>query len=170
MSSSAAAITSVIVAAAQAVGKVYLIGLVGFVSTQFPKEKPLLPIAAVPVVARFSFHCLVLSLVFSTTAKSVNIDTIGIYWSLIVGAFVVISISYGVATVLSWVLLRNSSTDVDALRIAATFPNIVALPILIFPTLCEFEVVNQGYSTVTTLDASTVSLKDQCIDESNTVR
>ena len=171
----ASAVSSVIVAAAQSVGKVYLIGGIGWIATRFPSERPFLPVALVPVIARFSFHVLVLSLIVSTTAKSVNIDTIGNYWSLIVGAFLVVAISWMSASALACVLLRSKTirdhVDVGALNVAATFPNIVALPILIFPTLCEFEAVHKGYASADQrADGTTATdLVDTCVAESNTV-
>lgn len=175
----ASAVSSVIIAASQAVAKVYFIGAIGWFSTRFPADRPLLPVAVVPIVARFSFHVLVLSLVFSTTAKSVNVDTIGRYWPLIVGAFFVLAVSYGSASLTATILLRRRNNnkkrglreqqvDVGALNVAATFPNIVALPILIFPSLCEFEAVSKGYASDRTLEAA--ELIDRCIAESNTVR
>jgi auxin efflux carrier family protein len=167
------AVSSVILAAGQAVAKVYFIGAIGWFSTRFPADRPLLPVAVVPIVARFSFHVLVLSLVFSTTAKSVNVDTIGRYWPLIVGAFFVLAVSYGSASLTATILLHGKKclrdqVDVGALNVAATFPNIVALPILIFPSLCEFEAVSKGYASDRTLEAA--ELIDRCIAESNTVR
>jgi auxin efflux carrier family protein len=166
------AVGSVIIASSQAVAKVFLIGALGWLATRFPTDRPLLPVAVVPILARFSFHALVLPLIFSTTAKSVNIDTIGNYWALIVSAFFVMAVSYLSASVSAVIMLRSKSirdhVDVGALNVAATFPNIIALPILIFPTLCEFEAVSKGYATDPTLESA--ELIDRCIAESNTVR
>lgn len=164
--------TAVIVAAAQSVAKVFVIGSAGWGATRLPRERPLLDTRWVPQLARFSFHVLTLSLIYSTTAQSVNFSSIGNYWFLIAGAFYVLSLSYGTATVLGRLLCLNTkgNTDFTALRISATFPNIVALPILIFPSLCEFAVVHEGYAgdgDRDDLDAA--QLKDRCEVESNTM-
>jgi hypothetical protein len=82
------------------------------------------------------------------------------------------AVSYLSASVSAVIMLRSKSirdhVDVGALNVAATFPNIIALPILIFPSLCEFEAVSKGYATDPTLEPA--ELIDRCIAESNTVR
>lgn len=70
-------VAAVLIAATQSVAKVYVIGFVGWLSTRFPSQRPLLPVSAVPTVARFSFHVLTLSLVYSTVAQSVSPATVG---------------------------------------------------------------------------------------------
>ena len=119
-----------------------------------PRQAPLIPRALVGPVARICFHLFTLSLIYSTIAMAVTIETLGNYWFVVVGCFVVLAVSYGIATIMRFVILRSLSsnhhsftsfTEFHALRIAATFPNIVALPILIFPSLCEYPVVYKGY-------------------------
>lgn len=162
-------VAAVMIAAAQSIGKVYIIGAVGWLSAIYPKRRPLLPIASVGTVARFSFYVLTLALIYSTTAQSVNATSIGDYWFLSAGAFAVLPISYLTATLLGYLLipsvLKNNPADFTALRIAATFPNIVALPILIFPSLCEFSVVYEGYALDDTL--SSAQMQAQCTTSSN---
>lgn len=110
-------------------------------TTTDPKKAPYLPAKVVSVVARFSFSILTISLVYSTTAIAVSPQTIGDYSFVFGGAFGVISISYVTATLLGYFFGIHNPRDFAALRIAASFPNIVSLPILIFPSLCEYEVV-----------------------------
>ena len=114
----------------------------------------------VDTLARFTFHAFTLPLIYSTISIAVTIETLGSYWFVVVGCFVVMLVSYGVATLMRYALLpstfaRNHTrnerplaelvANFKALRIAATFPNIVALPILIFPALCEYPDVYKGY-------------------------
>jgi len=171
-------VVSVIFAAAQSVAKVYLIGAVGCAAVRYPKAAPLLPASQVSMVARFSFHTLLLSLIFSTTAQSVSIDSMGQYWFVLSGAVAVMALSYIVATILGkWVMPIQDRQDFCALRIAATFPNIVALPILIFPSLCEHEVVYQNFiglagdpqqqQAADSRNAAT--LRHQCTTDANTM-
>lgn len=145
-SSSSSQITSVIAAAAQSVSKVFLIGAVGFASVLYPRTNPLMPSTSVSTIARFSFHTLTLSLIYSTTAQSISPDSIGDYWFIVVAAFTNLGLSYGVATIMGYILLPKLDEDFKALRIAATYPNIVALPILIFPSLCEHAVVYENFT------------------------
>lgn len=56
-------------------------------------------------------------------------------------------ISYIVATLLAFILPISNPRDFCALRIAATFPNVVALPILVFPSLCEYPVVYEAFGS-----------------------
>lgn len=87
---------------------------------------------------------------------------------------VVISSSYGVSTLLGKLpfFRVENKTDFDALRIAAAFPNIVALPILIFPTLCEYAVVHDAfYKGDNSIDADEPPTEadkyKSCVDQSN---
>jgi predicted permease len=78
--------------------------------------------------------------------------------------------------------------DFVALRVAATYPNIVSLPILIFPSLCEFSVVYEGYAsgwssssgspsdvdndggaTTTSIEIDSATLRQECIAQSTTM-
>lgn len=118
--------------------------------------------------ARFSFHALTIPLIFSTIAIAVTIESIGNYWFVIVGAMAVMGMSYVVATLLRYVVGVPYNQDFNALRIAATFPNIVALPILIFPSLCEFPVVYENYVLDPETEESN-SLQQQCVAQSNTM-
>ncbi len=77
-------------------------------------------------------------------------------------------VSYLVATLMRCIVGITHNHDFQALRVAATFPNIVALPILIFPSLCEFPVVYEGY----VVDAETQDsayLQRQCVAQSTTM-
>ena len=142
-----------------------------------PKNAPLLPKTVVSTVARFCFNVLTIPLIFSTIASSVTIDSLGDYWSVMVGAAGVLTISFVTSTVLARCLLPKNipAADISALRIAATFPNIVALPILIFPSLCEYAVVYQAFGTsvigteAAGEDEDRAELYRQCVAKSNTM-
>eukprot|EP00539_Tryblionella_compressa_P008201 CAMPEP_0178767190 /NCGR_PEP_ID=MMETSP0744-20121128/19501_1 /TAXON_ID=913974 /ORGANISM="Nitzschia punctata, Strain CCMP561" /LENGTH=651 /DNA_ID=CAMNT_0020423033 /DNA_START=137 /DNA_END=2092 /DNA_ORIENTATION=+ len=183
------AIASVIVASAQSVAKVFVIGGIGYGAVKFPRKAPFLPRTLVGTVARFTFHALTIPLIYSTIGVAVSIESVGNYWFLIVGGFFVLGISYVVATLLrrcfSCCFHITNENDFRALRVASTFPNIVALPILIFPSLCEFPVVYEGYavdyprqsssSTADTVDndyyssASGSDLQRECVAQSTTM-
>ena len=124
-------------------------------------------------LARFTFHTLTIPLIYSSIAVAVSIESMGDYWFVVVGAFVVLGISYLVATVLRHCFISiDNEQDFQALRVAATFPNIVSLPILIFPSLCEFAVVSEGYfrnGQDHESDDPTESLERQCIAQSTTM-
>lgn len=116
-------------------------------------------------LARFGFNVLTISLIFSTIASAVTIDSIGDYWFIIIGAFMVFFISFLTATMLSYIIPIPNQRDFIALRIAATFPNIVALPILIFPSLCEYSVVFEAFGT----GDDRAEQYRQCVAKSNTM-
>jgi predicted permease len=115
-------------------------------------------------VARFSFNVLTLSLIYSTIAKAVTVSALGSYWFVVVGAFFVLGLSYLTATLLQCVWPIHNRRDFYALRISATFPNIVALPILIFPSLCEYAVVYEAFGSTGDGD-----LRASCVDQANTM-
>ena len=139
-----------------------------------PQKAPFLPHNLVGPVARFTFHTLTIPLIYSTIAIAVTVETVGNYWFVFVGTFVLIGVSYLVATSLACLLRMDKTTNVHdyrALIQAVAYPNIVALPILIFPSLCEYPVVYEGYIANNnhddTIDAAT--LQRQCIAQSNTM-
>lgn len=113
----------------------------------------------VGTVARFTFHTLTIPLIYSTIAIAVTIESVGNYWFVLVGAFCVLGISYVVAALLRRVgfLGKSNPQDLDALQVAATFPNIVVLPILIFPSLCEFPVVYNGCVDTNNVSADVIN-------------
>ncbi|KAG7354404.1 membrane transport protein [Nitzschia inconspicua] len=171
------AIASVIVASAQSVAKVFVIGSIGYGAVKFPRNAPLLPRSSVGTVARFTFHTFTLSLIYSTIAVAVRPSSLGNYWFLIVGGWVVLGTSYLVATILRYFFPINNKQDFVALRVATTFPNIVALPILIFPSLCEFPVVYEGYASdyanmteeTDGENITSATLRQECVAQSNTM-
>jgi predicted permease len=138
-----------------------------------PKKAPLLPPGAVSTVARYSFNVLTIPLIFATIASSVTIDSLGSYWSLVVGSVGVLGISFLTSTLLAKLIPIANPCDFEALRIAATFPNIVALPILIFPSLCEYPVVYEafGHSVLNGDggDEDRAELFRQCVAQSSTM-
>jgi hypothetical protein len=86
-----------------------------------------------------------LCLIYGTIARTTSASTIGSYWFEIIGNVIVVGISYLTATLLGLIIKIKNPVDFDSLRIAASFPNIVALPILIFPALCEYPVVYEAF-------------------------
>ncbi|GAX11742.1 hypothetical protein FisN_7Lh123 [Fistulifera solaris] len=169
-SASTSQITSVIAAAAQSVSKVFVIGAVGFASVLYPRTQPLMPSSSVASIARFSFHTLTLSLIYSTTAQSISPDSIGDYWFLVVAAFATVGLSYAVATILGYIMLPRLEEDFMALRIAATYPNTVALPILIFPSLCEHAVVYENFTmNRTSSDSTGMGPIEACTADANSM-
>mmetsp|Transcript_7952 Transcript_7952/g.11785 ORF Transcript_7952/g.11785 Transcript_7952/m.11785 type:complete len:472 (-) Transcript_7952:49-1464(-) len=167
---SADLIGSVLQAAGSAVGKVFLIGMVGYLSVLYPKENPLMPCEMVGRISRITFNLLTLPLIFSTIASTVSLDTLSYLWFVVVGGFVILFLSYFIATALERLPFFRIENRVDfqALRIAATFPNIVALPVLIFPALCEYEVVYDAFSELDEGASVDEKYKD-CVEQSNTM-
>lgn len=151
-----------------------MIGGIGYYAACRPKTSPILPPAAMTAISKMNFDLLVLPLIYSTLASSVTPQKLGSLWFILVSALSVISISYGVATLLGKLpfFRVENKIDFDALRIAASFPNILALPILIFPTLCEFSVVHDAFYlgdiTVNGEGSPTeVEKYKSCVDQSN---
>ncbi|KAK1739771.1 putative auxin efflux carrier [Skeletonema marinoi] len=162
------AITSVIIASASAVAKVFVIGAIGYVSAIRPKAAPILPASAMNAISKMNFNLLIIPLVYSALASGVTPSALGSLWIVLVSGIGVICLSYAVASLLGKLpfFRVDDRTDFDALRIAAAFPNIVALPILIFPTLCEFPVVYNAFYEGGNESTDGEKYKS-CVDESN---
>ncbi|KAL3771604.1 hypothetical protein ACHAW5_006631 [Stephanodiscus triporus] len=162
------AVTSVMIASASAVAKVFVILAIGYVAAIRPRPIPLMPPHAINSISKMNLYLLVIPLIYSTIASSVTLEKLSSAWFVLVSAIGVIFLSYGVASLLGRLpfFRVENKTDFDALLIAAAFPNILALPILIFPTLCEFPVVYDSFYGGE--DGSTqVEKVRSCVDQSN---
>lgn len=167
------ATASVIVAATSSVGKTFLIGAVGYAAVKYPKENPLLPIDSINMLSRLTFNILLVPLYYTGIASSVTLESITSLWYVLLGAMSVIAISYIVTSITGRLFcLDNSKSEFKALVIATAFPNIIALPILIFPTLCEYEVVHDNFSGIIAealIEFSTEDKISLCVAESNAI-
>lgn len=163
-------ILSVIQASGGAVSKVFIIASVGYFSVLYPKKNPIIPVDLVGKVSRIAFNLFCLPLIYSTIAKTVSLDTLSYLWIVLVSGIAVVATSFGTATLLGYLpyFRIKNKVDFEALRIAVAFPNIVALPVLIFPALCEHEVVYDAFSELDNKETATADeLYDDCVDQSN---
>jgi len=189
---STSVIGPIITASSASVAKVFLIGLVGYLAVQYPKPSPFIPPSSVESLARMSFHLLLLPLFYETIASTVTLHDLNTLWFIPVGGIFVVGISYGTCTIMGKLFRlqiqsceeqeqekeqeeknkKNVLTqgDYDALRIAASFPNVVSLPILIFPSLCEYEIVyTTFFGKDNKEDASRLEMIQSCTDTTNTM-
>lgn len=136
-------ILSIIAASASAVGKTFVIGLVGYLSTKYPKDAPLIPLSSLSLLSRMTFNMLIIPLIYTGVASSVELSELESLYPIIILSFAILLISYVVTVCLGYLpcFRMQNETYFTPLCIASTFPNIVALPIIIFPTLCEYGVV-----------------------------
>ena len=113
-------VSSVIIASASAVAKVFVIGGMGYISAIRPRPIPLLPPSAMNALSKMNFYLLILPLVYSTLASAVTPEKLGSLWFVVVSAMVVICLSYLVATLLGKLpfFRVENKIDFDALRIA----------------------------------------------------
>lgn len=138
-------ILSIIIAVASAVGKTFIIGAVGYLSVIRPKGRPLLPVSSIDMLSRLTFNMLMLPMIFTGLGSSVTWYAISSLWLVILASFGVIFMSFVVSTSLAYMpcFRIDKQEHFGALRTAICFPNIVAIPILLFPSLCEYEVFHE---------------------------
>lgn len=136
-------ILSIIAASATAVGKTFFIGLVGYLSTKYPNHDPLIPLSSLSLLSRLTFNMLLIPLIYTGVAKSVELSELESLYPIILMSFTILLISFLVTMGLGYLpcFRMQNATYFIPLCIASTFPNIVALPIIIFPALCEYGVV-----------------------------
>ena len=86
---------------------------------------------SVTAISRMNFNLLILPLVYVSMASSVTPEKVESLWFVLVAGFFVISLSYTVAGLLVKLpcFRVDNTLDMEALKIASAFPNIVALPI-----------------------------------------
>ena len=104
---------------------------------------------------------------YSGIASSVSIDGLRDLWFVAISAVFVILISYSTTTVLSYIpyFRPDDPLDFEVLRISSSFPNIVALPILLLPALCDYSVVYDGFADEMWPEAvSDENRRDACKD------
>lgn len=134
-------VVSIIIASASSVGKTFLIGVVGFLATKFPRASPLIPPSSLSALSRMTFNVLILPLIYSGVASSVSLSDLESLYPVMIFSVVILAISFLSTVILGYLFGMRKETYFIPLCIASTFPNIVALPIIIFPTLCEYKVV-----------------------------
>ncbi len=165
--------SSIIISSASAVGKTFLIGAVGYCAVKLPRSTPILPVHSINMLSRLTFNILLLPLIFTGVASSVTLESLSSLWLVVVASFVIISVSFVVATALAYLpfFRVHEEEHFSALVIAICFPNIVAIPILIFPALCEYEAFHE-YGNIGDGDGDGASLDQNiasCEAEANAV-
>ena len=139
---SSSPLLSIIAAAGSSVGKTFLIGVVGFLATKFPKQAPLIPYENLSSLSRMTFNMLILPLTFTGVAKSVKLAELENLYPIILLSFMNLIISASTTMLIGTALGMRKQKSFVPLCVASTFPNIVVLPLIVFPTLCEYEVVH----------------------------
>lgn len=139
---SSSPLLSIIAAAGSSVGKTFLIGVVGFLATKFPKQAPLIPYENLSSLSRMTFNMLILPLTFTGVAKSVKLAELENLYPIILLSFMNLIISASTTMLIGIALGMRKKKSFIPLCVASTFPNIVVLPLIVFPTLCEYEVVH----------------------------
>jgi hypothetical protein len=163
------AVITVMIASASAVAKVFVILAIGYISAKRPRPIPLMPPNAIDSISKLNFYLLVIPLIYATIASSVTPQKIGSAWFVLVSAIVSICIFYCISTLLNMLpfFKVENKTDFDALRISSAFVNVLALPILLFPTLCEFPIVYESFYEGGEDGSTEAERLRSCIDESN---
>ena len=172
-------IRSVIAASATANAKVFVIGIVGYLSTKFPRDAPFIPLQFVDTLARINFYLFMLPLYYSSLASSITIEELKTLWIVPLSATVVILLSYLIATVLGYLpcfRFYSDNSTFNVLRVATAFPNVVTLPILIFPCICEYPIVYEAFGSnkddMIINDGTTMTSSDmyeQCVAKSSSI-
>jgi len=103
-----------------------------------------------------TFNILILPLIYSGVASSISLSELESLYPIMIFSMVILAISFLSTLILGILFGMRRETYFIPLCIASTFPNIVALPIIIFPTLCEYDVVQ---------DLVREDVKEQDIDE-----
>ena len=141
MSSSSKIASSILVASFSGVAKVFLVSGVGYLAVKFPRENPLIPRDMIGAMSRFTFVCLNIPLIYVALGSTLTLELLRSLWFIPLSGVVLICISYVTAAALGMIpyFRMGDMTDRSALNIAASFPNVVSIPLLMFPNLCEYE-------------------------------
>mmetsp|Transcript_22803 Transcript_22803/g.25401 ORF Transcript_22803/g.25401 Transcript_22803/m.25401 type:complete len:541 (-) Transcript_22803:259-1881(-) len=157
MTSTASLGSVIAIAAASSVARASLITAVGYVSVKYrPRngaDDPIIPVRFVGSFARTNYLLLLCPLFYSGIGKTVTPSVLAKLWPVIVGFFFIVFAGVVSATALSFLpgfrfLRRERNRRLfESIRVAAALPNTVALPLLVFPSLCEYEVVHESFSS-----------------------
>ena len=175
MTSNAALGPTIIVAAASSVARAFFIAAAGYVSVRYrPKNgkgEPIIPPKFVGALARTNYLLLLCPLYYSAIGKAVTPSVLAGLWPVVVGFFAIILVGAAFSTALSFLpcfrFLRrkNRRVSFEGLRVVAALPNAVSLPLLVFPSLCEYDVVHEEFS-----DPESSSFEEmirECTDNAN---
>jgi len=164
-------VLSVIAASYTAIGKMLVLGLVGVFCCKYPKRNPFIPSKMIAMLSRMTFNMLLIPLVYTGLASNIKLDEVSKLYPLIFMSMGVLLSSFTITMSLGYILGFRLSGEKHfiPLCIACTFPNIVALPIIIFPTLCEYGVVQDLVKEDISTEDETMSLMDVCKKQTNAV-
>lgn len=119
-----------------------------------------------------TFNMLILPFIYTGIASSVQLDDLESLYPIIIISLGIVFISYIVTVCIGIIPCFSMQKEkyFIPLCVASTFPNIVAFPIIIFPTLCEFEVVlDLVKEDIDIEDMDGRSLIDVCQKQTNAV-
>lgn len=165
--------TDILRAASSSIIKTFLIASVGYLSTKYPLSKPYLTPSDINSLSRFSFTFLFLPLIYSGIPSSINLKGVNSYWFVIPGAILVITISFGISSLMMHIPIFTNYKSIHCCKVLQTsivFPNIIALPILIFPELCHYKGIYETFCEQLWPSATNVEEKQKsCVSVMNTM-
>jgi hypothetical protein len=135
------------------------------------KGEPIIPPKFVGALARTNYLLLLCPLYYSAIGKAVTPSVLAGLWPVVVGFFAIILVGAAFSTALSFLpcfrFLRrmNRRVSFKGLRVVAALSNAVSLPLLVFPSLCEYDVVHEAFS-----DPESSSFEEmirECTDNAN---
>ena len=155
-----AAIKSVALVSLSAMVKIFLISLVGIICSKFPREAPLLPVAALKMLSRLSNLVLLPALIIVSLGSALSLAMVRRMAILILFCVLTNLVSYSIAFTLGAYIFEKKNRDLfTAASVAIGSPNAISFPLMLMQTLCEQPLVNAQY----------MGNSSQCMAEANSM-
>jgi hypothetical protein len=175
MTSNAALGPAIVVAAASSVARAFLIAAAGYVSMRYRPRNgdadTIIPPKFVGALARTNYLLLLCPLYYSAIGKAITRSVLAGLWPVVVGFFAIVVAGAAFSTALSYLSCfrflqcKSRRASFEGLRVVAALPNALSLPLLIFPSLCEYDVVHEAFSEPES--SSFEEMIQECIDNAN---
>ena len=138
-------ITAVLMQSFMAMSKIACIASVGIVGTFYPEGNPIFTPAFLKQLSIASYYIFLPALNLTSLGTGLSPEKMSRFWVLIPTAMLSCIVSYCIGCTLK-PFAENDPRLFRAIVISASFPNIIALPLLVMQTMCESDIINHDYS------------------------
>jgi len=120
-----------------AMGRIFLVSVIGYVSALYPKENPLLPPSTVKILSRLSNVLFLPCLIVYSLGSGLSLTLFNEMSILIPFCFLNEAIAYTIAFTIGRIIQEDDEELYTAVSVAIGSPNVISFPLMIMETLCK---------------------------------
>jgi len=120
-----------------AMGRIFLVSIIGYVSALYPKENPLLAPSTVKILSRLSNVLFLPCLIVYSLGSGLSLTLFSEMSILIPFCFLNEAIAYTIACTIGRIIQEDDKELYTAVSVAIGSPNVISFPLMIMETLCK---------------------------------